>query len=184
MCKRGDARSLPVLIARQISPALAGRAVQRAENRGQRSAKEPDPSLCHPPSDLCPPPMPMPVSTAPPPLLPKKKRAGAPDVSLAWWSWRGCPTRSHSELGRETPQRPWYCALRHGRVGRRQANQTSGTTGQRAETSSDPTSTSPPTPRQVAGPAWVFSMGPPGDRQIAWGCPYRGVEQPGSSSGS
>jgi hypothetical protein len=70
--------------------------------------------------------MPMPVSTAPPPLLPKKKRAGAPDVSLAWWSWRGCPTRSHSELGRETPQRPWYCASRHGRVGRRQANQTSG----------------------------------------------------------
>ena len=133
MCKRGDARSLPVLIARQISPALAGRAVQRAENRGQRSAKKPDPSFCHPPSDLCPPPMPMPVSTAPPSLLPKKKRAGAPDVSLAWWSWRGCPTRSHSELGRETPQRPWYCALRHGRVGRRQANQTSGTTGQRAD---------------------------------------------------
>jgi hypothetical protein len=98
------------------------------ESREQRSeiSKEPDPSFCHPPSDLCPPPMPMPVSTAPPPLLPKKKRAGAPDVSLAWWSWRGCPTRSHSELGRETPQRPWYCALRHGRVGRRQANQTSG----------------------------------------------------------
>jgi hypothetical protein len=63
----------------------------------------------------------------------KESGPAAPDVSLAWWSWRGCPTRSHSELGRETPQRPWYCALRHGRVGRRQANQTSGTTGQRAE---------------------------------------------------
>src|SRR5215217_3583081 len=70
--------------------------------------------------------MPMPVSTAPPPLLPKTERTGAPDVLLAWWSWRGCPTRSHSELGRETPQRPWYCASRHGRVGRRQANQTPG----------------------------------------------------------
>jgi hypothetical protein len=56
----------------------------------------------------------------------KESGPAAPDVSLAWWSWRGCPTRSHSELGRETPQRPWYCALRHGRVGRRQANQTSG----------------------------------------------------------
>ena len=94
MCKRGDARSLPVLIARQISPALAGRA---APCRSQSAA-------CHQPS-----------------------QAGGPGVSLAWWSWRGCPTRSHSELGRETPQRPWYCASRHGRVGRRQANQTPGT---------------------------------------------------------
>ncbi len=33
----------------------------------------------------------------------------------------GCPTRSHPELGREIPQRPWYCVLRRGRVGRRQA---------------------------------------------------------------
>jgi hypothetical protein len=30
------------------------------------------------------------------------------------------PTRSHPELGRETRDRLWYCALRHGRVGRRQ----------------------------------------------------------------
>jgi hypothetical protein len=37
-----------------------------------------------------------------------------------WWSWRGCPTRSHPELDRETPQRQWYCVLRRGRVGRRQ----------------------------------------------------------------
>ena len=30
-------------------------------------------------------------------------------------------TRFHSELGRENPQRQWYCVLRRGRVGRRQA---------------------------------------------------------------
>src|ERR1700761_2600456 len=40
-----------------------------------------------------------------------------------WWLWRGARTRSHPELGRENPQRPWYCVLRHGRVGRRQVFQ-------------------------------------------------------------
>jgi hypothetical protein len=40
-----------------------------------------------------------------------------------WWSWRGAYTRSHPELGREIPQRPWYCVSRHGRVGRRQVFQ-------------------------------------------------------------
>src|SRR5271155_5393647 len=40
-----------------------------------------------------------------------------------WWSSRGARTRSHPELGRENPQRPWYCVLRHGRVGRRQVLQ-------------------------------------------------------------
>src|ERR1700754_2648171 len=40
-----------------------------------------------------------------------------------WWSWRGARTRSHPELGRENPQRPWYCVLRRGRVGRRQVFQ-------------------------------------------------------------
>src|ERR1700751_5671625 len=40
-----------------------------------------------------------------------------------WWPWRGACTRSHPELGREIPQRPWYCVLRHGRVGRRQVLQ-------------------------------------------------------------
>jgi hypothetical protein len=40
-----------------------------------------------------------------------------------WWFWRGACTRSHPELGREIPQRPWYCVLRHGRVGRRQVFQ-------------------------------------------------------------
>ena len=32
----------------------------------------------------------------------------------------GINTRSHPELGRENPQRQWYCVLRRGRVGRRQ----------------------------------------------------------------
>ena len=41
---------------------------------------------------------------------------------LAWWSWRGTKTRSHPELGRQSPKRQWYCALRRGRVGRRQAS--------------------------------------------------------------
>jgi hypothetical protein len=40
-----------------------------------------------------------------------------------WWLWRGACTRSHPELGRENPQRPWYCVSRHGRVGRRQVFQ-------------------------------------------------------------
>src|SRR5271167_632245 len=40
-----------------------------------------------------------------------------------WWSSRGARTRSHPELGRENPQRPWYCVSRHGRVGRRQVLQ-------------------------------------------------------------
>ena len=35
----------------------------------------------------------------------------------------GPNTRSHPELGRENPQRRWYCASRRGRVGRRQARQ-------------------------------------------------------------
>src|SRR5215203_607248 len=33
----------------------------------------------------------------------------------------GQNTRSHPELGRENPQRRWYCVSRRGRVGRRQA---------------------------------------------------------------
>jgi hypothetical protein len=39
---------------------------------------------------------------------------------LTWWSQRGGPTRPHSELGRETPQRPGYCRSIGGRAGRRQ----------------------------------------------------------------
>ncbi len=40
-----------------------------------------------------------------------------------WWLWRGDRTRSHPELGRENPQRPWYCVSRRGRVGRCQVFQ-------------------------------------------------------------
>ena len=36
----------------------------------------------------------------------------------------GPNTRSHPELGREIPQRQWYCVLRRGRVGRRQVFRT------------------------------------------------------------
>ena len=42
---------------------------------------------------------------------------------MTWWLWRGARTRSHPELGRENPQRPWYCVSRRGRVGRRQVFQ-------------------------------------------------------------
>ena len=35
----------------------------------------------------------------------------------------GLNTRSHPELGRENPQRRWYCVSRRGRVGRRQVCQ-------------------------------------------------------------
>ena len=43
--------------------------------------------------------------------------------SPTWWLWRGGCTRSHSELGRETPQRRWYYVSRRGRVGRCQVCQ-------------------------------------------------------------
>ena len=65
-----------------------------------------------------------------------------------WWPWRGARTRSHPELGRENPQRPWYCVSRHGRVGRRQVLQ----------------------PFPINNPPQTHHP--------------RGVEQPGSSSGS
>jgi hypothetical protein len=39
----------------------------------------------------------------------------------------GINTRSHPELGRENPQRQWYCVLRRGRVGRRQVFPTEAT---------------------------------------------------------
>ena len=39
-------------------------------------------------------------------------------VLPTWWLLRGGCTRSHSEHGRETPQRQWYSVLRRGRVGR------------------------------------------------------------------
>jgi hypothetical protein len=55
-------------------------------------------------------------------LRPRAGRHG-PLGWTTWWPWRGPPTRSHPELGREKPQRPWYCVPRRGRVGRRQVFQ-------------------------------------------------------------
>ncbi len=52
--------------------------------------------------------------------------AFCPCASMVWWLQRGAHTRSHPELGRENPQRRWYCVLRRGRVGRRQTFQAQG----------------------------------------------------------
>ena len=41
----------------------------------------------------------------------------------AWWLLQGGQTRSHPELGRQTPSRQWYYVSRPGRVGRCQACQ-------------------------------------------------------------
>src|SRR3546814_18450683 len=70
-------------------------------------------------------------------------------------------TLSHPELGRENPQRRWYCVLRRGRVSRCQVFQARAdaqNTG-RTRTTQSPDPLSPPDTS-------------------------RGVEQPGSSSGS
>jgi hypothetical protein len=80
-----------------------------------------------------------------------------------WWPWRGAYTRSHPELGREIPQRPWYCVSRHGRVGRRQVFQ------------------SPPPYAPPAHPMRRKRLGLGGPGRHTY---QRGVEQPGSSSGS
>lgn len=58
---------------------------------------------------------------------PAKSKIALPAKSCAlptWWFWRGGCTRSHSEHGRETPQRRWYFVLRRGRVGRCQVCKT------------------------------------------------------------
>ena len=78
-----------------------------------------------------------------------------------WWPWRGAYTRSHPELGREIPQRPWYCVSRHGRVGRRQVLQPI----------KHKPKTAPKTQIAIKGGFMVLKT-------------QRGVEQPGSSSGS
>ena len=54
-------------------------------------------------------------------LIIHRSPENTPRIAPAWWPWRGSPTRSHPELGRETPPRRWYCVSRRGRVGRRQA---------------------------------------------------------------
>ena len=50
----------------------------------------------------------------------------------------GSNTRSHPELGRENPQRRWYCVLRRGRVGRRQVFQVRKGQTQKSETTGSP----------------------------------------------
>ena len=64
----------------------------------------------------------------------------------------------HPELGRESLQRPWYCVLRRGRVGRCQVFQ------------------NPDAHTLITDP---FPM-----RRYPFPTDSRGVEQPGSSSGS
>ena len=56
-----------------------------------------------------------PLSSVLCPLLPFRRPGGHGE---------GYNTRSHPELGRENPQRRWYCVLRRGRVGRRQVLRT------------------------------------------------------------
>ena len=51
-------------------------------------------------------------------------------VLPTWWLSRGGRTRSHSEHGRETPQRQWYFVSRRGRVGRCQVCKTQQTSSQ------------------------------------------------------
>ena len=81
----------------------------------------------------------------------------------------GPNTRSHPELGRENPQRQWYCASRRGRVGRRQALQASDHRNHKPE-QIWPSSAQPHSLLPLAS-AFLSSAS-------------RGVEQPGSSSGS
>ena len=110
-------------------------------------------------------------------------------LSLAWWSWRGANTRSHPELGRENPQRRWYCVLRRGRVGRRQACKSRNTRHTHVIHSSAHT----PAHSSEHTNFFLFAMTPAAPaalpqqdrnprRTIA--PQSRGVEQPGSSSGS
>src|SRR5258708_32093395 len=63
-----------------------------------------------------------------------------------WWLWRGDCTRSHPELGRENPQRLWYCVSRRGRGGRRQVFQYTHSTLALNQPTNDQ-QTNRPTPR-------------------------------------
>ena len=124
-------------------------------------------------------------------------------AATAGWPWRGCPTRSHPELDRETPQRRWYCVSRRGRVGRRPAlpagircqktgtrTQGPGRTERRASAAASclpvprsrhPNAKTLPHRRYRATIHRASAILAPGSCLPA---PERGVEQPGSSSGS
>ncbi len=84
----------------------------------------------------------------------------------------GPNTRSHPELGRENPQRRWYCVSRRGRAGRRQALPAPTPSPPRPSPHPNPT---PRITRLIPG---ALS----GGRDTT--SHRRGVEQPGSSSGS
>ena len=90
-------------------------------------------------------------------------------VCMTWWLLRGGNTRSHSELGREDPQRRWYCVLRRGRVGRCQVLQ--------AHEGSYYLISIPPLRDVEQTPSDIRS-------QFLTSDLCRGVEQSGSSSGS
>ena len=59
-------------------------------------------------------------------------------VLPTWWLLRGGCTRSHSEHGRETPQRQWYSVLRRGRVGRCQVCKTQHSSSSQRTPSAQP----------------------------------------------
>ena len=74
-----------------------------------------------------------PPDQSPPGLAAAGIASGQDRASRRGTSWRfgqpgghseGHNTRSHPELGRENPQRRWYCRSSGGRAGRRQARQT------------------------------------------------------------
>ena len=90
----------------------------------------------------------------------------------------GTNTRSHPELGRENPQRQWYCVLRRGRVGRRQvfSTQNQNNTARTKRIPSRKTDA-----RGQASGIRVPLLIPDPRHPIR---DLRGVEQPGSSSGS
>ena len=109
-------------------------------------------------------------------------------------SQQGDQTRSHPELGRQTPQRQWYFVSRHGRVGRRQACKRRNTENRHAAPSSaNPLQTKrrsrllPRAATNIAEPRTRTSNSAPSSsvlRPPFSVLRYRGVEQPGSSSGS
>ena len=116
-----------------------------------------------------------------------------------WWLRRGARTRSHPELGRENPQRPWYCGPSHGRVGRRQVFQSIRHQGPPSKArrwprlrprprAGDPRLTtagwSSPVARQAhnlkaagSNPAPATNYIKPHESKISWGFLRRGVEQ-------
>ena len=111
-----------------------------------------------------------------------------------WWLLRGRRTRSHSEPGREMPQRQWYFVSRRGRVGRRQVckrqnilksrnHRHQPMTGRKSSRFQGQCGVEqpPPTRRRLKASEDRQNKDP-GDTRNAH--KQRGVEQPGSSSGS